>query len=862
MLPIFDTKDSSTKDKIISILSAFPNINTKKINSILKKQYALDVTYQAVHKTLKQMIEQEVLLYEEKSYQINPNWIDSLKLFVQRSEERLEEKESSGEFSDSKSAVEKISELKDMDIINLKFMSIKELDKFIMNFESKFINQLAKENSEIIIAHKHNRLPVMYSEFEKIFSNSFKKKKLSYYIVCEQDTMLDNWAVEIYNQKGIGITLNSNYKIEEDELMMYGDYIIRIYFPKNVSEKIDTIFKRVKGINEFYPEKLFKELFVEKTQFVLSVQKSKMVAFALQKKLKQAYLRKEFIPMISSLKKQKESGKLLHTDVEMLYKTKRQVYNYANVVLPYLSNSELEFIQSKILDNLPKKLSSQKTLNIFDFGVNDGKKPLQIFTNFHKQYNIKYCQISPSKNMLEISEKFLNRFQVKDIAIEFVSSSLKNLPNLKQLKNRKKPSIFFMLDYWFGNYDSAKIISILKSVLRPDDLLILSMQFTPEKLDVNAVKKLLNYYDKRFEGFRYDIGALLEIGFTKSDLDVDVVFNKKNRRIESYSIIKKIPDRLAKEIKDVGLKVGDKIFNYFSWKPSLSMFNEKISKNFNIIESIIDKSSMVGVTFCQLKSKESNINPEREILFPDENTGHIKLKLNEKVFEPTFCAKEIINSVNINKEEFNLPVLDLGTGTGAIGLYLASKGYKKVLCTDLYEPHVDIAKINAKINNYDDRIEVRKSDALKSIKKDEKFALIVSNPPDYCEGMWLDDKQRNNEIDEILICGARGNEFLVDLAKNISNYLLPNGRFVYLILSKNNPPLIRKILENQGMKVKLISQKIHEMSEWPFEEWGYDLDKFVSKVKKWEKDEGGYNFIFKDNGHVCVTVDVYEAIKP
>ncbi|MBT5424526.1 hypothetical protein HOK76_08580, partial [archaeon] len=82
MLPVFSSEHTSTKDKIIGILATSPNINTKKINSILKKQYALNVTYQAVHKTLKQMVEQGMVEYDGKNYGIDKQWVEGLILFL------------------------------------------------------------------------------------------------------------------------------------------------------------------------------------------------------------------------------------------------------------------------------------------------------------------------------------------------------------------------------------------------------------------------------------------------------------------------------------------------------------------------------------------------------------------------------------------------------------------------------------------------------------------------------------------------------------------------------------------------------------------------------------------------------------
>ena len=82
MIPFFIEKNSSTRDKIIFVLVENPGISTKKICAILKKQYALNVTYQAVHKTLKQMVEQRIITFSQKKYVLDERWINNLKLFL------------------------------------------------------------------------------------------------------------------------------------------------------------------------------------------------------------------------------------------------------------------------------------------------------------------------------------------------------------------------------------------------------------------------------------------------------------------------------------------------------------------------------------------------------------------------------------------------------------------------------------------------------------------------------------------------------------------------------------------------------------------------------------------------------------
>jgi|SRR3989344_6679365 len=69
-------------------------------------------------------------------------------------------------------------------------------------------------------------------------------------------------------------------------------------------------------------------------------------------------------------------------------------------------------------------------------------------------------------------------------------------------------------------------------------------------------------------------------------------------------------------------------------------------------------------------------------------------------------------------------VLDVGTGTGFVAIYLASLG-KKVEAADISTTSVEAARQNAKINKVD--IKVYQSDLFKSASG--KYDLITFNPP-------------------------------------------------------------------------------------------------------------------------------------
>lgn len=74
-------------------------------------------------------------------------------------------------------------------------------------------------------------------------------------------------------------------------------------------------------------------------------------------------------------------------------------------------------------------------------------------------------------------------------------------------------------------------------------------------------------------------------------------------------------------------------------------------------------------------------------------------------------------------------ILDVGTGTGVQAIIAAKRGAKRVVAIDIDKKSLKCAKENVKIHRLENIVEVRKSSLFGSIKKNEKFDLIISQLP-------------------------------------------------------------------------------------------------------------------------------------
>lgn len=128
-------------------------------------------------------------------------------------------------------------------------------------------------------------------------------------------------------------------------------------------------------------------------------------------------------------------------------------------------------------------------------------------------------------------------------------------------------------------------------------------------------------------------------------------------------------------------------------------------------------------------------------------------------------------------------ILDLGVGSGVIAVTLAKELEDcAVLAVDILPEAMEVARRNAADLGVIDKIEFRQSDFFSSISKDEKFDLILSNPP------YVSKKEYETLPPEILadpkislLAGEDGLDAIKVILRDVPNYLANGGRIMFEI---------------------------------------------------------------------------------
>lgn len=156
--------------------------------------------------------------------------------------------------------------------------------------------------------------------------------------------------------------------------------------------------------------------------------------------------------------------------------------------------------------------------------------------------------------------------------------------------------------------------------------------------------------------------------------------------------------------------------------------------------------------------------------------GHVNFYGNEfivdeRVLIPRFETEELVeNTINYIKKYFTEPVdiIDLGCGTGAIGISLEKKvSTKSVDLVDISKEALEVTNINCgKLNSSANLIQ---SDFFDNINK--KYDVIISNPPYIELNEEIEDIVKNNEPHLALYGGEDGLDCYRKILKNVNEHM-------------------------------------------------------------------------------------------
>ena len=179
----------------------------------------------------------------------------------------------------------------------------------------------------------------------------------------------------------------------------------------------------------------------------------------------------------------------------------------------------------------------------------------------------------------------------------------------------------------------------------------------------------------------------------------------------------------------------------------------------------------------------------------DKDFLGLSITVYPNVFPPCGDSRLLGESLKIKSTDI---VLDMWSGSGAQSIITAKKGAQKVIAIDINPDAVNCIKYNIDKYDYENKIEVRNGNLFDVLRSNEKFDVVIFNPP------FMDIEPKN-----MFEKAVWDKDQLVTkrFFKDIKNYLNPNAT-IYMVFSNwGNFELIEQLAKENNFTITKISEK-------------------------------------------------------
>ena len=178
----------------------------------------------------------------------------------------------------------------------------------------------------------------------------------------------------------------------------------------------------------------------------------------------------------------------------------------------------------------------------------------------------------------------------------------------------------------------------------------------------------------------------------------------------------------------------------------------------------------------------------------------LRIKTNDKVYEPaedSFLAlKALSTAISELRGDAHASVLDMGCGTGLIGLYAAkSRLVEKALLADKSDIAVKLAEENIALNKLESKAKAIRSDLFSNITG--FFDIIVFNAP-YLKA----EEGEPREEAEMLSGGKEGVELSIRFLKEAKKHMKQGALAILVASSLSNMKLLYGSISKLGYSIK------------------------------------------------------------
>ncbi|MBI5224388.1 hypothetical protein HY989_00805 [Candidatus Micrarchaeota archaeon] len=228
------------RSQILKVLSKEWPLSAKEIHARIKESNSLDISYQGIHKSILQLISDEVLIKNNSKYTISQNWIDDLRKFGEELKSAM----------NGRRHVH-LDEIPDKSSVQLVFDSL--MDYFYWLIDELYSNSKKNDFSDSSYINSIHALPAIglsKSQFEHVkmlCSNSEN------FISVNAQTKLDRALLEIWKNLGFSAKVGSK-SIPNSDTVVFRDFVVQFFIPSKTKKQLSKIYFKYKANNSAISE--------------------------------------------------------------------------------------------------------------------------------------------------------------------------------------------------------------------------------------------------------------------------------------------------------------------------------------------------------------------------------------------------------------------------------------------------------------------------------------------------------------------------------------------------------------------------------------------------------------------------------
>jgi len=255
-------------DLILVVLAKEYPLKIGEICHRLKNEFYVNLSFQAVRKSLNAMAERKVLIVKDKSYSIDKNY----SLEMKRLSDQIMKNYFSG-YNDKKS----LPTQKQESISTYEFEDLIKVDQFWAEVVLDWMYNLKEQDERIVLFQgPHCWYIFGHLALEYNYITELKSHNIELYYLVDGNTLLDKWAQKFYSNWA-QCKINSTSKEMKTVIGVFGEYIIQYDYPDDLYSQMDEFYRRATEL-ELIDLKKIAQLLKFKTKIKTVVMKNKILA--------------------------------------------------------------------------------------------------------------------------------------------------------------------------------------------------------------------------------------------------------------------------------------------------------------------------------------------------------------------------------------------------------------------------------------------------------------------------------------------------------------------------------------------------------------------------------------------------------